>query len=215
VALTSRDPDRLVLFTDAVVAIAITLLVLPLVESISEHKAASAIDLFDENWTRMLSFLLSFVVIAGLWRVHHQTFEHVKAYNTPVIWLNMAWLLTIVFLPFPTGMVGDTTYGDEHFTKALYVGTILAASLAQTLLILVIHNTRDVQSDDNPITPHNLANAFTASFLLTVAFLLATFIPATGYFSLLLMLLSRPVTMVWARIPPSVRPNRPNHSTVD
>lgn len=201
VATISRDPDRLVLFTDAVVAIAITLLVLPLVESVSEHHETAFALVLDMK-PRLLSFLLSFAVIARLWLVHHQTFEHVKAYNSTLMWVNMAWLFTIVVLPFPTGMVGENEYSDDHFTRSLYVGAILATSLVQLVLILIVHHSKELGSEENPLRSDTVVGAATASGLLFVAFLLTIFVPVVGYFSLLLLFLSRPVMLAWNRIRP-------------
>jgi uncharacterized membrane protein len=199
VATISRDPDRLVLFTDAVVAIAITLLVLPLVEAVSEP-ATSALELISHNQDRIWSFLLSFAVIARFWLLHHRIFEHVKAYNSALIWLNMAWLLTIVFLPFPTGLIGE--HGDDHFTKAFYVGCVLASSLAQTILIVLIYRSKDLQDDNNPLSATNTASAVLSSCLLVVAFLLTTFVPGVGYLSILVLLLTRPVMALRRRVRP-------------
>jgi uncharacterized membrane protein len=113
-----RDPDRLVLFTDAVVAIAVTLLILPLVDvgtaAVAENLRTRAV--ISDHKTQILSFLLSFVVIARLWLTHHRIFEHVKAYNSRLMELNMFWLLTIVILPFPTAMISGS---DDRFTTPL------------------------------------------------------------------------------------------------
>src|SRR3954463_12442114 len=121
VTTTSRDPDRLVRFTDAVVAIAITLLVLPLVDVVSESVAEhhTSVEVITEHRPQILSFLLSFVVIAQYWVTHHRMFEDVKAYNRPLMASNMVWLLTIVVLPFPTEMVG--LFSDDVFTTLLYI----------------------------------------------------------------------------------------------
>jgi uncharacterized membrane protein len=54
-----------------------------------------------EIWT----FLLSFVVIIRLWLPHHKAYQHVRAYSTPLMLCNSAWLLAIVVLPFLTEMV--------------------------------------------------------------------------------------------------------------
>jgi uncharacterized membrane protein len=76
---TTRGLDRLVFFTDAVTAIAITLLVLPLVDSVTEaaHAGLSAEQFIGNNVAAIAGFALSFLVIARLWIAHHSTFEHV------------------------------------------------------------------------------------------------------------------------------------------
>jgi uncharacterized membrane protein len=202
VAAIPRDPDRLVLFTDAVVAIAITLLVLPLVEGVTEHKEHAS-ELITEHWPQMWSFVLSFAVISRLWLTHHRMFEHVKAYNRPLMTANNVWLLTVVFLPFPTGMIG--TYGTDHFTTTFYVASVLASSLCQTILIVIIFRTPALQSDENPATPTNVANAISATGLLVVALLLTALVPAVNYLSLLLLLLSPLVVALWKRLRPATR----------
>lgn len=197
VAASERDPDRLVLFTDAVVAIAITLLVLPLVELVAEHKEHAS-EVITENWPRLWSFVLGFAVISRLWLTHHRMFEHVKAYNRPLMTANSLWLLTVVFMPFPTGMIG--TYGTDHFTTMFYVATVLASSVCQTVLILIIFRTPALQSDENPLRATNMANAVSATGLLVVALLLTAFVPSLNYLPLLLLLLSRPVVALWERL---------------
>jgi uncharacterized membrane protein len=196
VAAISRDPDRMVLFTDAVVAIAITLLILPLVEGVTEHKEHAS-ELITENWPQLWSFVLSFAVISRLWLTHHRMFEHVRAYSRPLMAVNNLWLLTVVFLPFPTGMIG--TYGTDHFTATFYVASVLASSMCQMVLTVIIFRTPDLQSDENPLRSTNVANAVSATGLLTVAVLLTALVPAVNYFSLFLLLLSSPVVALWKR----------------
>ncbi|MFD4641904.1 TMEM175 family protein [Lentzea sp. NPDC058436] len=181
----TREPDRLVLFTDAVVAIAITLLVLPLVEITSEPGDEPPIELVSHHWPQIFSFLLSFAVIAHLWFTHHRLFENVKRYTTPLMVLNMAWLLTIVVLPFPTELLG--TYSGDTFVRLFYVGTILVSSLFLTAITLLVHANPEVGRESEGLTKAVVLRAAVPSTLLLLAFVLVPFI---GYYSLLLMLLS-------------------------
>jgi uncharacterized membrane protein len=191
---STRNPDRLVLFTDAVVAIAITLLVLPLVEVVSQSEAehATAVEVITEHQPQIYSFLLSFVVIAQLWQAHHRMFEHVKAYNRMLTTWNLLWLLTIVVLPFPTEMVG--TYGDDRFTVLFYIGTIFASSTFLSLLTLSIHSNPEVAREPAGLTGPTVMAAITPTLLLGVAFLLAALVPGLHYNALLLLLASPPIT---------------------
>ncbi|MET9634187.1 TMEM175 family protein [Lentzea sp. NPDC006480] len=171
-----REPDRLVLFTDAVAAIAITLLVLPLVEIISEPGAGRPAELISHHWPQIFSFLLSFAVIAQLWMAHHRIFENVREYTHPLMLLNMAWVLTIVVLPFPTGLVGE--YGSDTFTQFFYVGTILASSALLCAMTLLVHR--------DSLTPRVVIAAVTPAVLLLIALAL---VPVISYWGLLLLLL--------------------------
>jgi uncharacterized membrane protein len=190
-----REPqsvERLVLFTDAVVAIAITLLVLPLVDAVSEAVAvgASSTDVIIENWAQIFSFLLSFYVIAQLWSAHYQLFHAVTVVRRGVFTLNMLWVLTIVALPFSTEMVG--AYGDDRFTVVLYVGSVLASSASLTALSVAAHGR---------LVPGALGVTAT----LTVAVLLVVLIPGVGYASLLLLLVAPLVQRLWGRWRPNDR----------
>lgn len=195
----TRDPDRLVLFTDAVVAIAITLLILPLVDVVKESKAEdfTAVEVVTRHKPEISTFLLSFVVIANFWLGHHRMFEHVRAYTTGLTRLNLLWLLAIVFLPFPTEITG--AYDSDRFTAGLYTGTILVLSLCQSGLVWMIHGHREIEDPDNPVGTGELIGSFVLTGLTLVAFLLAAFVPGAGFYALLLLLLSPALMWVWRR----------------
>lgn len=116
--------DRLVAFGDAVVAIAITLVVLPIVDRAMDAPSANAF--FEEDWTSLLSAGLSFVVIAVLWRGHHRMMAVALGYTPTILRLDLLWLAAVVFLPVATvlDIIGS---GNERLALAVYVGTILVA----------------------------------------------------------------------------------------
>jgi uncharacterized membrane protein len=202
----TRNPDRLVLFTDAVVAIAVTLLILPLVEAVNEFQAEGldAQSVITDHKPQIYTFLLSFVVIANFWLTHHRMFEHVKAYNTRMIQLNLLWLLFIVILPFPTEIVG--AYPSTQFTAGLYIGTILALSLCQTGLILMVRNHPELERTDNPVTTDEVSVTLIIFGLTLLAFLLATLIPGVEFYALLLLLLSPVISQIRKRYKPAQKP---------
>jgi uncharacterized membrane protein len=142
---TTRGLDRLVFFTDAVSAIAITLLILPLVDAVAEsaNKGHNATQFIGDNWNSIGAFALSFAVIARLWMTHHAVFEHVKSYNRPLLLLSLLWAFTVVLLPLPTEMVSQ--FRTSPLTVGVYTGTMAASSLtlmAMTLLIRRSNSTR-------------------------------------------------------------------------
>ncbi|QXJ21176.1 DUF1211 domain-containing protein [Actinomadura graeca] len=194
-----REPDRLVLFTDAVVAIAVTLLVLPLVDVVPQASEAgqSAIEVITEHQPEIWSFLLSFAVIMRLWMAHHRLFQHVRAYSTPLIVCNLGWLLTIIVLPFPTEMAG--VYSGERFTPLFYIGTILVATGFQLALTLIARTDPEVASESRPVTPEQVAGSLTVTALLATALLLVLIIPGLGYWTLLLLFLSSRIEKLWLR----------------
>jgi uncharacterized membrane protein len=106
----TRDLDRLVFFSDAVMAIAITLLVidlrlpdLPPITTEADLRAAIL-----ELGPRLFAFFLSFGVIGLWWSSHHRFFGSVVRVDGPLLWLDLAYLAAIAFLPFPTSILGTT-----------------------------------------------------------------------------------------------------------
>jgi len=125
---TERGFERLITFADAVVAIALTLLVLPLSEIASElSKDTSVGDVFSQNRSAFGSFALSFVVIWVLWNAHHRMMEYFDAYDGVLFPLTMVWLLTIVLLPFVTQLITGNQY--DRGAPALYEAVLLLSSL--------------------------------------------------------------------------------------
>src|SRR3712207_632078 len=86
--------ERLTFFSDAVVAIAITLLAIELPVPRGETTAELLASVRQESF-EYLSFLISFVVIGTHWRIHHSVFRHVRRADGPVVPLSLLWLLLI------------------------------------------------------------------------------------------------------------------------
>jgi uncharacterized membrane protein len=185
----ARDFDRFLTFIDAIIAIAITLLVLPLVELVGDlGDGGSVRDLLDDHLAPIGAFFLSFVVIANLWLVQHRMLRNVVATNDTLTKLMLLWSLTVVVLPFPTALVAAPgNAGAQAITKVLYVGTMAVGSLVLGLICLVI--ARHDELRDSPELPH-VAGAFgtAAAFLVALAVMLV--VPATDYWPLLLLIVS-------------------------
>jgi uncharacterized membrane protein len=201
-----KPAERLLLFTDAVIAIAITLLILPLLDTVTEAVAAHAqpTEVITGNLPRIYSFLLSFAVIARLWLVHHDVFGTVKSLNRPLMRLNLCWLLTIVILPFPTAMVGS--FDTNRFVAGFYIGTILAGSVCQTLMVVILRAHPELLHDPEEAHGRFVAGAVGSTLALVVAFLLAVFVPSVTYYGLLLLLLVGPAVRLFRRQPADAQP---------
>jgi uncharacterized membrane protein len=196
---TTRGLERLVFFTDAIAAIAITLLILPLVDLVPEIAAHTGTlgDLFEEGAGQMVGFAISFAVIARLWFAHHQLFEHVEAYTPRLVLLTIAWAFTIVLLPLPTAITAQLN--PTPGTIAFYIGTMTASSLILTGMTLMIRNNPRVESRDNPISPRNVVGSVSNATAFVVAFALGTAVPAIGYWALFVLFLSQPIEALVGR----------------
>jgi len=192
---SQRALHRLVTFIDAIVAIAITLLVLPLVDLTGDIQDGEAVsELLRTHQARLWSFLLSFAVIASLWLGQHRVMTHVVRSHPRVTQVLLLWSLTIVFLPFPTALVASPASAQTG-TKALYAGTILASSALLLLLDWVIMRHPAI-ADGTRLDP---ARALATVGALAVAFVLMVCVPSTGYYPMLLLVLVSPALDVRAR----------------
>lgn len=192
---TERGFDRLVAFTDAVVAIAITLLVLPLVESAREAHPGPVVQFLRTNASSLFTFTLSFVVIAGFWRRQHRLFESVNGYSPALIWATMLWLFGIVFLPLPTQLLGGAV-DDDRGAHALYIGTLLLTTVAGLLQQWLIRSS----SLKKPGADVVLAPALVATGLMTIALVASVAVPALGLWPLLLLALGDPLLRLGRRL---------------
>jgi len=189
---TEQGFARVVNFSDAVVAIAISLLILPVVDDVSQGAGSSARRILADNGDRLFAFVLSFLVIARLWVAHHEIFDRVGSYSSSLLWANLLWLLTIVFVPLPTELLGVRGSG-EAFVRFVYIASVLATSLALLLVQLIIDRTPELQFEpDAPRDPAGLM--YVTPGLLLLALALGVTVPAIGMWAMLLLFLTGPVS---------------------
>jgi len=127
--------ERLVFFSDAVIAIAITLLVVTLaIPEATENVGDALLD----RWPQMLSYVLSFLVIGVFWMAHHRIFRYVGSIDQRLIWLNLLFLMCVAFIPFPTGVLGD--HDGSRGAIIFYAATIgLTGTVLASIWQYLIH----------------------------------------------------------------------------
>jgi uncharacterized membrane protein len=126
--------ERMILFSDAVFAIAITILILEIkVPELHENVSDDSIlEELGKLVPKFIGFLISFFLIGQYWSVHHRIFGFVTRYDRKLLWKNLYFLLTIVIMPFTTGLYSEYT-GTVMFEKQLKVPmTIYAINIALT-----------------------------------------------------------------------------------
>jgi uncharacterized membrane protein len=120
-------PARVEAFSDGVIAIIITIMVLELK---APHSAEPGSLL--ELWPIFLSYLISFVMVAIYWMNHHYMFHSIKTVSDRTLWANTALLFFLSLVPFFTGYVGETHFAA--FPVAVYSTLMLACGIAYFLL---------------------------------------------------------------------------------
>ena len=198
---TERGFDRLVNFSDAIVAIAATLLVLPMVDLATRVTAGKVDVTITKALPEFLIFVLSFLIVTRFWFSHHQFFERVRGYTIPLIWVNLMWLLGIVIMPFPTQLVAKASSSDK-LAVAVYIGTMLFIAFAQLLMSVELFRHPKLLRDGEHRFSSVVASAVLCSAI-AVALIVGLFWPDAGLWSLGLVVLVRPVTrLILKRIGP-------------
>lgn len=122
--------ERIILFSDAVFAIAITLLVIEIKVPHIEGVVTQGVILKELNkkWPDLVAFLLSFAVIGQYWTSHHRLFGYVIDYTSKLLWLNLLMLLWVALMPFSTYLIME--YGNIDIVWLWYSCNLALISLS-------------------------------------------------------------------------------------
>ncbi|MET9490952.1 TMEM175 family protein [Nocardia sp. NPDC006630] len=185
---TQRGLERLIYFSDAVVAIAITLIALPLVDSARDVASSSTAKFLSDNSYALTAAGVSFVVISVLWRDHHRLFERATGYTPRLLRVNMVWLLCIVALPVATVL---DVYSQRHDRLAvgLYVGVLVVAQATIRIEEFILYRA-GMLADIDQITAEDLAVRWINVAATAIALVVAVALPQIGLWSLLILVVS-------------------------
>lgn len=173
--------ERMIFFSDAVIAIMLTLLALEL----PVPEGDSAADLWESlsaGAAEYLAFGISFSVIAATWVAHHMLFSHVRRADPPLITLNILALLAYVLVPWASKTLAETTGGAG---VALYSAVMSFLGLA---MLLVLRHVRRAGLLD-PETPPSIIGGIRA-WTVTTMLMFALTVPGA-------LLFGRWVMLVW------------------
>ncbi len=190
-----RDVERTIYFSDAVIAIAITLLALEL--KLPQNLASGELLQHLIGLLPMLyTFLISFWVIAAYWMAHHRIFNYIRGYDGGLLRINFLFLMWIVLVPFSSSLIGE--YGDLQLPFVIYVSHLILASL--TLTWLGRHASQNPHLMQPGVDPQAVRRYGTRRLWLMLAvFALAIgvsfFDTGTAEYTLLLLVVARPETL--------------------
>ncbi len=131
--------ERLLALSDGVVAIALTLLVLqltvPSLANLADPNSASELATqLGKGADELISYVISFYVIAQFWLVHHRVFRQIAGQQEGLAWWNFAFLFTITLMPFTSDLLGK--YPENPLAVDIFAVNLLAASLTTQLTIV-------------------------------------------------------------------------------
>lgn len=185
-----RSAERLITFTDAVVAIAITLLALPLAE-IGHDAVGHGLDGFlEEKGSTILGFVISFFVIARLWWGHHRILEHVQRWDGALVVLTVLWLFTIVLLP-PATALTTVNYPEVHpEVITVYIGVMVVSSALLTALASHVARRPALTDGHDDEAGARLLGSVVSTVGFVIALVIGTLVPSVNYFALFVLVLT-------------------------
>ncbi len=200
------DFDRMAFFTDAVYAIAMTLLIVTVeVPRLRGDPSEPGVlwDAITDSGPQILSFFIAFLLLGRYWLAHHEFVTWLRATDRRLMSLNLVYLAFVAFLPFPTGLVGR--FEENPLSVTLFALTLAAVSGMETVLFVVAYRDGLLARE---ITSASFRYGVTASTAPVVVFLLSLPIAfwVSPTWALLSWLLSFPLQLLLRRTaPPGAR----------
>lgn len=190
---------RLSGYTDAVVAIAQTLLILPLMEGIGEFASEnlSVSHWFEGHAQQLISFALSFTLIGFFWLFHHRMMSEVHRVDGRFLQLNLLWMFSIVWLPVITSLTGQLR--PEPLLVAVYAGSL---AFSQAILVgcwVYLAKKPGSHHWEPTVLRRSITGTSVAATLFALAAVLGAMFPAINYYALILLMLTQPVTHLVTR----------------
>ena len=176
-----RDPARVVAFSDGVIAIAITLLVLEIrPPTDSTHLLHGLATL----WPSYMAYVLTFMLIGQVWVNHHVMFDHIRRVDRVVLFLNTVLLMDLALMPFTTSILAQAFRDGEGRQTAVVVHGI-AFEIAAILFNIIWWHARKgrrLLSDKiDPTGVTSVARRFRLALVwIATGTLLGAFVPVLG-----------------------------------
>ncbi|MGD0557857.1 MAG: TMEM175 family protein [Streptosporangiaceae bacterium] len=167
----ARAADRVIVFSDAVIAIAITLLALalPLPATTDATTNGQLLHGLHENFDQYGVFVLSFAVIGSNWSTHRGVFRYVNRMNSRVNSLNMSWLLLMILTPFAARLLAINGGFGVRFTIYTLIQVIATACLIQMSRQISRNGLLRSDAPASARHPDNVANfTLIAVFLVSI-----------------------------------------------
>ncbi len=183
------DTGRTEAFSDGVFAIAITLLILEI--AVPESEFGNLWRGIGHQWPSYLAYATSFITIGGIWMVHHGIFRRLQYADVSVMRLNLALLMAVSFLPFPTKLMAEAIRETDAERAAVifYGGTLLVISLLVSALWGAIARNRELlkpEVSEQEINKFLVATTPSLGFYVGVI-VLAVFAPKVAAFGYLVI----------------------------
>ncbi|MEV0720088.1 TMEM175 family protein [Asanoa sp. NPDC050611] len=175
-----RNPGRLVAFSDAVFAIAVTLLVLEIQPPEDFGHLLSGLG---DLWPSYLAYVMSFLNIGQVWVNHHVMFDSVRHVDRAILFLNTVLLMVIGFLPFSTSLLAGALRADDGVGTAIvfYGTTLFAAAVLFNLIWAHLRRGGLLEPTLEPASARSIGRRFAVALVwIGIGIVIGAFVPFAG-----------------------------------
>ncbi len=198
--------DRLLALTDGGVAIALTLLVLQLqvpataVLGRQPDSAGALWHALSPDGSELTSYLVSFLVIAQFWMVHHRVLRGMRGHSEGLAWRNFGFLLALTLMPFTSDLIGR--YGTNPLAITLFGLNLVAISLSTQWIFLYAAKHNLIKDKARSALDERTARVRVILVLgiVTVSIVLAWTVPTLAKFTWVLFLVVPPIAVRVTRL---------------
>mmetsp|Transcript_36888 Transcript_36888/g.42500 ORF Transcript_36888/g.42500 Transcript_36888/m.42500 type:complete len:249 (+) Transcript_36888:164-910(+) len=199
------EAERFITFTDAVVAIAMTLLILPLMDAateLGEDKDESISEFFSDNEDKLISFAVSFFIVAHLWLLGDQLTRYVGSFTRLMTILNFLWMFGIVCIPVGSSLMAHSP--DNNYAVIVWVAPMLLTASASLLMCVIMRKDKRTLKGGKGPGVLLLIECGVSVFFIVIALLLCWFVPRLDVYVFLIIFLVAPIKRVIGHMYPSL-----------
>lgn len=182
-----KETYRLEAFSDGVFSIAITLLVLELIQFLHPQNGESLLQSYLHHWEPFLAFLIGFLTILVCWINHHHVFEYIKKTDSKLPWVNGFVLLVVTVTPLPTAILAEYLGTEGKFAIAIFGFNYFMMAIASYWICAYPYSKSLIDEDDREFF-HYIKLTYGYSIFFTLLAFLVCFISIPAAIVLYLLL---------------------------
>jgi len=143
----TKETLRIEAFSDGVFGIAITLLVLELIEILHPQSGDGLLKTFLNHWQSFLAFAIGFITILVCWINHHVAFEYIKKTDTKLMWINGFLLFIVTLTPFPTAILAEYLEKEGRIALMIFGVNYILISIAADAICTYAYNHHLIEEE--------------------------------------------------------------------
>jgi TMEM175 potassium channel family protein len=189
-SIKANETGRIEAFSDGVIAIAITLLVLDIKVPRDLPESVSLLGALLAQWPSYFAFATSFATIGIMWINHHRMFSLIQRADQMLLVLNGLLLMCITIVPFPTSLLAEYLGESQERTAALvYSGTFFVTAIVFNVLWrYASHKNRLIDPRSDPAAVRGISRQYAFGPLVYLAAFVLAFFSATASLALNMLL---------------------------